>query len=73
MSSELDFEDRQEVHHDIGGEVVKVSEDDWTRERKVRIRRDEWDEEAELGDSCCFGVRTVQTGRDCVWKLHGGV
>jgi hypothetical protein len=44
-------------------------DDAWRRERKVRF----YDDEGELGDSCCFGTRTVETGLDCVWKLHGGV
>jgi hypothetical protein len=49
------------------------SYDDWLLQRKVKTpRRDDWDE-GDLGDSCCFGTRTVETGLDCVWKLHGGV
>lgn len=38
----------------------------------------EW--ELDVGDSCCFGTRTVSSvdvipdvARDCLWKLHGGV
>jgi hypothetical protein len=47
-------------------------QDDWTGQRKVRIQT--WDDdEGELGDSCCFGTRTVNVGADCIWKLHGGV
>ncbi|KAH9878988.1 hypothetical protein J1614_002423 [Plenodomus biglobosus] len=48
--------------------------DDWLLERKVKTRQydDDWDE-GDLGDSCCFGTRTVEIGMDCVWKLHGGV
>lgn len=48
--------------------------DDWLLERKVKTRKydDDWDE-GDLGDSCCFGTRTVEIGMDCVWKLHGGV
>jgi len=46
--------------------------DDWLLARKVRLpQRDR--EEEEVGDSCCFGTRTVEVGMDCVWKLHGGV
>ena len=46
---------------------------DWHLERKVKIpRQDDWDE-GELGDSCCFGTRTVEFGLDYVWKLHSGV
>jgi hypothetical protein len=49
------------------------SYDDWLLQRKVkRLRVDEWDD-GDLGDSCCFGTRTVEVGTDCVWKLHGGV
>jgi hypothetical protein len=32
--------------------------------------------EDDVGDSCCFGTRTVRTmeiGMDCVWRIHGGV
>lgn len=32
--------------------------------------------EYDVGDSCCFGTRTVRTmefGMDCVWRMHGGV
>lgn len=39
---------------------------------KVSIDHGKHDEE-ELGDSCCFGIRTVEAGVDCIWKLHGGV
>jgi hypothetical protein len=46
--------------------------DDWLLARKVRLPQSSW-EEGELGDSCCFGTRTVEVGMDCVWKLHGGV
>lgn len=49
-------------------------EDIWQFEPKIKVHT--WnDEEGELGDSCCFGTRTVETvdfGFDCVWKLHGG-
>ena len=48
------------------------SYDDWLLQRKVKMpRADEWDD-GDLGDSCCFGTRTVEMGKDCVWKLHGG-
>lgn len=41
--------------------------------RKAKTAQlDEWNE-GELGDSCCFGTRTVQSGNECIWKLHGGV
>jgi hypothetical protein len=43
----------------------------WTGERKVKSTS--WSMEENIGDSCCWGVRTVETGLDCVWKLHGGV
>jgi len=49
------------------------SYDDWLLQRKVKTPRgDEWDD-GDLGDSYCFGTRTVEIGKDCVWKLHGGV
>lgn len=47
------------------------SYDNWLLERKVRFRND-WDDE-DVGDSCCFGTRTVDMGMDCIWRLHGGV
>lgn len=48
--------------------------DDWLLERKIKTRRldDCWDTE-ELGDSCCFGTRTVEFGMDRVSKVHRGV
>lgn len=49
--------------------------DHWLLERKVRLpRRDDW-HEGELGDSCCFGTRTVESSmaRDCIWKIHGAI
>jgi hypothetical protein len=45
--------------------------DSWLLEKKVRVRS-AWAEE-DVGDSCCFGTRTVDTGMDCMWKLHGGI
>lgn len=54
------------------GAVHEGEREGWSKERKVKIRIFEG-EEGELGDSCCFGTRTVQGGRDCAWKLHGGV
>jgi hypothetical protein len=46
--------------------------DGWLLERKVKVPGG-LDTEGELGDSGCFGVRTVEIGSDCIWKLHGGV
>jgi len=49
---------------------------DGAAEVKVRIKHEYVDNgfvEGELGDSCCFGTRTVRIGEDCIWKLHGGV
>jgi hypothetical protein len=48
----------------------EVEKEEWQAEPKVKVH---WDDEGELGDSCCFGTRTVEVGLDCVWKLHGGV
>lgn len=45
--------------------------DTWLLEKRVKFRSD-WGEE-DVGDSCCFGTRTVDMGMDCIWKLHGGV
>jgi hypothetical protein len=61
----LSFEIDEKMHR------VRKRNDDWIVERKVKIHT--WDDDGELGDSCCFGTRTVQFGKDCVWKLHGGV
>jgi hypothetical protein len=52
--------------------------DTWLLEKRVKIRNpwavdDREGEEEEVGDSCCFGTRTVDMGMDCVWNLHGGV
>jgi hypothetical protein len=52
-----------------------VTYDDWLLQRRVKMpRQDDWDG-GELGDSSCFGTRTVESsvGMDCVWKLHGGI
>lgn len=47
--------------------------DDWLLARTIKTPAlDIWDE-GELGDSCCFGVRTVESSTDSVWKMHGGV
>jgi hypothetical protein len=55
------------------GEWKEVDE----KSAKPRVKIQTWDDdEGELGDSFCFGTRTVETidfGLDCVWKLHGGV
>ncbi len=52
---------------DVGGN------DNWQSQRKVKILKPFAFEDEELGDSCCFGTRTVEFGVDCIWKLHGGV
>jgi hypothetical protein len=64
-SLNLSFEPNEKLHEE------RKIHDDWIVQRKVKIHT--WDDEGELGDSCCFGTRTVQFGKDCVWKLHGGV
>jgi hypothetical protein len=46
---------------------------EWEGERKVRVQTREWYDDGEVGNSCCFGTRTVDVGMDCVWELHGGV
>lgn len=72
----LSFErDKQEPHliDSTHGTQENGRYDDWLLARKVKIPMvDDWNE-GELGDSCCFGVRTVEFNRGCVWKLHGGV
>lgn len=46
--------------------------DGWLLEKKVRVRSN-WEEE-DVGDSCCFGTRTVDdVGLDCIWRLPGGI
>jgi hypothetical protein len=72
----LNFEEASKsdtTDHIVDEQNGDESYDDWLLQRKVKTPRgDEWDE-GELGDSCCFGTRTVEIGMDCVWKLHGGV
>jgi hypothetical protein len=81
FGASLSFEMEDEHEHglvaveDEEGERDERGYDDWLLQRKVKIpQRDEWDE-GELGDSCCFGTRTVKSavGMDCVGKLHGGI
>lgn len=49
----------------------EIRYDAWLKERKVSVPvGDEWIE-GELGDSCCFGTRTVQFGRECPWTITG--
>jgi hypothetical protein len=49
----------------------EIRYDAWLRERKVTVPMgDEWIE-GELGDSCCFGTRTVQSGRENPWSITG--
>lgn len=50
-----------------------VRYDDWLMEKKVKVKDTSWNEGLDVGDSCCFGTRTVEVGKDCVWKLHGTV
>jgi len=45
----------------------------WLLEKKVRVQGNLWDGEEDLGDSCCFGTRSMEIGLDYVWKLHEGV
>ena len=77
LSSESDYEAGAfEAKEDLRKRDDEKGNDIWLSERKVKIPKRgewEWDEEGELGDSCCFGTRTVEVGLDCVWKLHGGV
>lgn len=82
--TEEEAEARFRAAESLGYEVTRETEaktelenarpqeyDNWLLEKKVRIRSD-WGEE-DVGDSCCFGTRTVDMGMDCIWKLHGGV
>ena len=63
--------------HDVAELVDKKREhsgkDDWRLQPKVKISRDAGWFEEDVGDSCCFGTRTVEFGVDCIWRLHGGV
>jgi hypothetical protein len=79
-----DFEANLSFELDSSNDDTNTKEDDcdrnehgsdsWRTEQKIRILEEErWDEAGELGDSCCFGTRTVETGFDYAWKLHGGV
>ena len=70
LSFESEFEDQDDMNLGDLKNRRGLEDDDWHKERKVKVQ---WAEEGELGDSCCFGTRTVELGLDCVWKLHGGV
>ena len=71
------FEANLSFEQDNAGLVDKKqdlgSSDDWRLQRKVKVSKAFAFDEEELGDSCCFGTRTVEYGMDCIWKLHGGV
>ena len=47
--------------------------DSWLVEKKVKVKASPWEDGGDVGDSCCFGTRTVEAGKECVWKLHDGV
>src|SRR5690242_21765113 len=55
---------------------TSTSYDSWLLSRKVRSP---WTEpypsadDEDVGDSCCFGTRTVDAGRGFVWRLEGGI
>jgi hypothetical protein len=44
---------------------------DWRTMRKVKVVN--WNENTEPKGSRCFGTKMAEEGRDCVWKLHGGI
>jgi hypothetical protein len=71
LSSELGCEFGEGEGDVRVGEEEQVVDRD--KEPRVNVQKKEWYDEGELGDSCCFGTRTVDVGLDCVWKLHGGV
>lgn len=53
------------------GTRINGGRESWLLEKKVKIsRRDEW-LDGDLGDSCCFGTRTIQRGSETPWKLYG--
>lgn len=54
-------------------EAKESASDEWEFEKKVKVRKFEPDWEEDVGDSCCWGTRTVDIGMDCVWKIHGGI
>jgi hypothetical protein len=70
FEANLSFESGYENDVVIKDVTNEVEKEEWQAERKVKVH---WDDKGELGDSCCFGTRTVEVGLDCVWKLHGGV
>jgi hypothetical protein len=76
FGASLSFEEMDRVCEEESNEGEgKRGCDDWLLQRKIKLpQRDEWDE-GELGDSCCFGTRTIESSidMDCVWKLHGGI
>lgn len=46
--------------------------DDWLLEEEVSQKSSvDWELNATSG--CCWGTRTVDISKDCIWKIHGGV
>lgn len=50
-----------------------IGHDTWLLEKKVKVLAEMFDNTLDLGDSCCFGTRTVEVGKDFVERLYGGV
>jgi hypothetical protein len=65
-----------ELESRLGEGNIKIEDgeggnQDWRTVRRVRVAY--WDEGTEMRGSRCFGTKMAEEGRDCVWKLHGGV
>ncbi|UPX11793.1 uncharacterized protein EKO05_0002381 [Ascochyta rabiei] len=62
--------------HDHASSTRPQSYDSWLLEKRVRIRSgwadEDGDRNGDVGDSCCFGTRTVHGGLYWGWELHGG-
>jgi hypothetical protein len=58
-----------------GGAEVEEEYDEWLLGQKgdevKEVKEPAWEED--VGDSGCWGSRTVDVGLDCVWKMHGGI
>jgi len=72
----------EELYNDAWEDWVVSSEGEEARRVEDEVvaaaAAAEW--ELDVGDSCCFGTRTVSSidvipdvARDCLWKIHGSV
>jgi hypothetical protein len=72
FESESSIDDISE--REVEGDWNNQRRTDWHMQRKIKtLKKEQWDEVSDLGDSCCFGTRTLEMGQHCVWKLPGGI